>query len=425
MSNMAPTRERAAIQTITAATGNVSLLRVSGDAESSARQAGQNESPTAAVDAADRASREWDRLSHLLAHELRAPLRCIDGFGQALLEDYGDKLAEEGREQLRYIREAAREMAELIDGLVTFSGLSRCAMHQAQVDLSELARRTLARLSAANPDRQVKTIVARDLLAVGDGDQLGLVIDHLLGNAWKFTSRCALARLQFGATAVNGEQVYFVRDNGAGFDKAYSAKLFEIFQRLHLPDEFPGVGCGLAIVHRIVTRHGGRIWADGEVDHGATFYFTLQSAQSLSKAPEAATSGTSHFNIAFVIDDNAADGQLVATTLADLGVNAEVFRTARDALAAIDRGHPPLIFLDVALMQSDAVDVTRGLGERQYRGVVQLMSGGSLPLLEAVQRIGTRHGVTLAPPLQKPFARDAIVALAVRTGLSTSTTGGA
>jgi light-regulated signal transduction histidine kinase (bacteriophytochrome) len=217
------------------------------DDEGITRKPAPSESLRAASEEADAANRAWDSFSHVLGHDLRAPLRCIDGFGQALLEDHGDKLGDEGREYLRYIREAAREMVELIDALVTLSQVTRSAMHVSQIDLSAVARRTIARLCATNCDRHVETIIAPDLVAVGDSEQLGLAIEHLLGNAWKFTSKCALARIEFGASVVDGEQAYFVRDNGVGFDQAYASKLFGLFQRLHPPGELPGAGSGLAI----------------------------------------------------------------------------------------------------------------------------------------------------------------------------------
>jgi light-regulated signal transduction histidine kinase (bacteriophytochrome) len=243
--------------------------------DANARLAVLNDSLQAARAAADAANRELESFSHLLAHDLRAPLRCIDGFGEALLEDYADKLGDEGREQLRFMREAAQEMAALIDGLLTLSRVTRSEMRRDPVDLAALARLVVAQLRNDEPDRFVETIIADDLVAPGDCGLLRLVLENLLGNAWKFTSKCALPRIEFGATAENGQRTYFVRDNGVGFDMVYADKLFEVFQRLHSPGEFEGTGIGLATVQRIVKRHGGCVWAESKVDRGATFHFTL------------------------------------------------------------------------------------------------------------------------------------------------------
>jgi light-regulated signal transduction histidine kinase (bacteriophytochrome) len=223
---------------------------------------------------AETANRELEAFSYSVAHDLRAPLQSIGGFSQLLHEDYADKLDEEGRTYLRHVRESAQRMAQLIDDLLTLSRVARAALRSDTVDLSSLARDVLARLRRNGSDRRVEAVVEDGLVSVGDPGLLAIVLENLLGNAWKFTSKCRVARIEFRAQA-NQPVVYFVRDNGAGFDMAYAPKLFGVFERLHSADEFEGTGIGLATVQRIVHRHGGRVWAEGEVDRGATVYFTL------------------------------------------------------------------------------------------------------------------------------------------------------
>jgi light-regulated signal transduction histidine kinase (bacteriophytochrome) len=228
-----------------------------------------------AKEAAESAKRELEAFSYSVAHDLRAPLRSIDGFSQALLEDYSDKLDATGRAHLKTVRQSAQHMAQLIEDLLMLARVTQSELRRDQVDLSQLARSTVARLQGAQPDREVDVRIADGLVAHGDGRLLAIAIENLLSNAWKFTAKCPLARIEMGRTPVDGRVVYFVRDNGAGFDMAYASKLFGVFQRLHSAGEFEGTGIGLATVQRIVRRHGGRIWAQGEVDRGAAFYFTL------------------------------------------------------------------------------------------------------------------------------------------------------
>jgi PAS domain S-box-containing protein len=228
-----------------------------------------------AKEAAETANRELEAFSYSVAHDLRAPLRGIDGFSLALLEDYGDKLDDQGKLFLGNVREAAQHMAQLIENLLMLAGVTQSELKHERVDLSRIARSAAARLIAAERERHVELVVADDVVAHGDGRLLAIVFDNLLGNAWKFTAKRSVARIEFGRTQANGSSVYFIRDDGAGFDMAYSAKLFGVFQRLHRATEFEGTGIGLATVQRIVRRHGGRIWAEGEVGQGATFFFTL------------------------------------------------------------------------------------------------------------------------------------------------------
>jgi light-regulated signal transduction histidine kinase (bacteriophytochrome) len=227
--------------------------------------------------ATETANRELEAFSYSVAHDLRAPLRSIDGFSLALLEDYGDVLDETARLHLRYVREAAQDMAALIDGLLSLSRVTRSELRREIVDLAAIARHILEKLGRTAPGRIVKTTVAADLIAKGDARLLRGLLENLLSNAWKFTRNCAAATIEVGMTSIDGGKAYFVRDNGAGFDMAYADKLFGAFQRLHSVAEFEGTGIGLATAHRIVTRHGGRIWAEGKVGGGATFYFTLWS----------------------------------------------------------------------------------------------------------------------------------------------------
>ena len=221
------------------------------------------------------ANKELEAFSYSVSHDLRAPLRGIDGFSKALLEDYGDKLDETGKQFLHRVRTAAQRMAELIDNLLALSQVTRGDLIREQVNLSLLAQSVAAELKQSDPGREVEFQVTNDVLVEGDPRLLLIVIENLLGNAWKFTSKHSHARVQFGVSNENGEAVYYVRDDGAGFDMAYGSKLFGAFQRLHQANEFQGTGIGLATVGRIVRRHGGRVWAKGEVEKGATFSFTL------------------------------------------------------------------------------------------------------------------------------------------------------
>ena len=218
---------------------------------------------------------ELESFSYSVAHDLRAPLRSIDGFGLILLEDYGDKLDDAGKQYLSYVRDSAQQMARLIDDLLALARLTRAEFRPAPLDVSAIARTVAARLAQSNADRQVELVVAGGLRAEGDEGLLTIALENLMGNAWKFTRGCAKPRIEVG---VNDDEprAYFVRDNGAGFDMAYASKLFGMFQRLHSAAEFEGTGIGLATVHRIVRRHGGRIWAKGAVGQGATFFFTLE-----------------------------------------------------------------------------------------------------------------------------------------------------
>jgi PAS domain S-box-containing protein len=220
-------------------------------------------------------NRELETFSYSVSHDLRAPLRGIDGFGQALEEEYDDKLDDVGRDYLRRIRAATRRMGDLIDDLLNLSRVTRREMVQETVDLSTLARSVVAQLRRAEPARDVRVTIADGLVAQGDPHLLRIALENLLGNAWKFTGRAAQGTIALGATELDGTRAFFIRDNGVGFDMEFADKLFGAFQRLHGVKDFPGTGIGLATVQRIVTRHGGRIWAEAALGKGATFYFTL------------------------------------------------------------------------------------------------------------------------------------------------------
>lgn len=219
---------------------------------------------------------ELESFSYSVSHDLRAPLRTIDGFSHALLEDYGERLPEEGHAYLARVRAAAQRMGELIDDLLALSRVTRATAEQKRVDLSTLAEKILNGLLREKPDRRVTFSVAKGLIVEGDPQLLRIALENLLGNAWKFTSKVEHAQIEVGIQDDTEEPTYFVRDNGAGFNMAYADKLFGPFQRLHRMNEYPGTGIGLATVQRIIRRHGGRIWAESSIGKGATFFFTLR-----------------------------------------------------------------------------------------------------------------------------------------------------
>lgn len=222
------------------------------------------------------ANKEIEAFSYSVSHDLRAPLRSIDGFSQALLEDYRDRLDETGRDYLRRVRSAAQRMAQLIDDMLQLSRITRIEPNPEHVNLSAVAGAVIADCRRKSPDRAVEVTIQDGLEVDGDPRLLRVVLENLLGNAWKYTSKKAAAHIEFGSRTDAGDATFFVRDNGAGFDMAYADKLFGAFQRLHSVEEFEGTGIGLATVKRIIHRHGGEVWAEGAVDAGATFYFTLK-----------------------------------------------------------------------------------------------------------------------------------------------------
>ena len=222
------------------------------------------------------ANRELEAFSYSVSHDLRAPLRSIDGFSRILLEDYADRLDEEGEDYLGRVRAASKHMDTLIEDLLDLSRVSRGPLRREVIDLSAVARGIVQKLERSQPERKVRFVAEEGVVAFGDASLLAVALENLLGNAWKFTSKKEVATIEFGAVPYKGGDVaYYVRDDGAGFDTRYAEKLFGAFQRLHAPEEFEGTGIGLATVARIVHRHGGRVWAEGTVGEGATFFFTL------------------------------------------------------------------------------------------------------------------------------------------------------
>lgn len=224
---------------------------------------------------------ELEAFSYSVSHDLRAPLRAVDGFSRILLDEYTDCLDEKGQDRLKRVRAAAQRMAMLIDDLLKLSRITRSELKREDINLSALAGEVIEELRKQEPERTVQCTIQPDLIAWGDARLLRIVLDNLLGNAWKFTGKRPDAQIEFGMHKQDREQVYFVRDNGAGFDMAYAEKLFGAFQRLHETSEFPGTGIGLATAQRIIHKHGGRIWAEGEVEQGATFHFTLEARENL------------------------------------------------------------------------------------------------------------------------------------------------
>jgi signal transduction histidine kinase len=221
------------------------------------------------------ANRELEAFSYAVAHDLRAPLRGVSGFAEVLLADCAARLDDEGKDCLHEICDNAKRMAELIDALLSLSRVSRAELRASDVDLGAVARSVVRELAAGHPHGPCELVVAENAHADMDPRLARAMLENLLGNAWKFTSKVHSPRIEFGVRDVEGQQAFFVSDNGAGFDDAYASKLFAPFQRLHTNAEFPGTGIGLATVQRIVHRHGGRVWAEGHVGAGATFLFTI------------------------------------------------------------------------------------------------------------------------------------------------------
>lgn len=221
------------------------------------------------------ANKELEAFSYSVSHDLRAPLRAIDGFSRALLEDYYEQIDETGQNYLERVCAASRHMSDLIDDLLNLSRIGRSEMQSAPVNLSELARSISEQLQEREPERPVKFTIEENIVVVGDERLLRIALQNLFDNSWKFTSKQARAEIAFGQIKSAGKTEYFVRDDGAGFDMAYADKLFGVFQRLHTAKEFDGTGIGLVTVQRIIHRHSGFIRAEGEVGAGATFYFTL------------------------------------------------------------------------------------------------------------------------------------------------------
>jgi two-component system NtrC family sensor kinase len=222
-------------------------------------------------------NQELEAFSYSVSHDLRTPLRSIDGFSQLLLRDYADKLDERGQDFLRLMHSASQRMGELIDDLLELSRLGRLEMRRERVDLSALARLVAGKLQMIEPERTIQLVIEEGIVAEGDPRLLRVVLENLLGNAWKFTAKSDQQRVEFGAIQKDGQVTYFVQDSGAGFDMAYANKLFKPFQRLHSEADFAGTGIGLATVQRVIERHGGRVWAESAVHQGTTFFWTVSA----------------------------------------------------------------------------------------------------------------------------------------------------
>ena len=230
---------------------------------------------TAALEAANR---ELEAFNYSVAHDLRAPLRGIDSFSGLVIEKYSQQLGEEGVAYLNRVRGSAARMSQLIDALLSLAQVGRGQLQPIDMDFTYLVQSVASEIAAANPERAVAVAVAPGMRAYGDHGLLRIVVVNLLENAWKFTARRRRPAVEIGPCQNTAVPTYYVRDNGAGFDPAYASRLFAAFQRLHADREFPGTGIGLAIVQRVISRHGGTVWADSCPDHGATFYFTLPVA---------------------------------------------------------------------------------------------------------------------------------------------------
>jgi signal transduction histidine kinase len=224
-------------------------------------------------------NRELEAFSYSVAHDLRAPLRSINGFSQILIEDHHRELNPVGQEHLGRIAKAAQRMDEIIETLLSLARFSQCRLKRSLVDLSEMAHRSIADLQNAHKERSVEVVIAPQLSADCDGSLIRLALDNLLSNAWKFSAKRPDSRIEMGCRSDGDTPIYFIRDNGAGFDSDHAQGLFEPFHRLHRQKDFEGTGIGLATVQRIISRHGGRIWAESKPREGATFFFTLPSGQ--------------------------------------------------------------------------------------------------------------------------------------------------
>jgi light-regulated signal transduction histidine kinase (bacteriophytochrome) len=233
-------------------------------------------------------NKELEAFSYSVSHDLRAPLRSIRGFSEVLLERYCKQLDPTGQEFLRRACQSSQQMETLIEDLLKLSRVSRSELQRQQVNLSQIAQSIAAELKKSDPQRIVEFVIEPGLQARGDERLLRVALDNLLRNAWKFTGKQPRAKIEVGSST-GPPQAFFVRDNGAGFDMTYSNRLFGVFQRLHTVSEFPGTGVGLATVQRIISRHGGRVWATGEVNRGATFYFTLPLTEDVWNDPQFAS----------------------------------------------------------------------------------------------------------------------------------------
>ncbi len=221
------------------------------------------------------ANQELESFSYSVSHDLKAPLRTLDGFSEAVLSEYGDKLDETGKDYLERVKKASQNMSQMIEDLLKLSHVTRADMDICNVNLTDLAGSIVDELKSMQPDRQVEFIIVPDMKASGDRQLLKILLRNLMENSWKYTSQSSDARIELGFISQEDNIAYFVKDNGIGFDMKYAEKLFQPFQRLHNNKDYPGTGIGLATAQRVIRKHGGRIWAESEIGQGATFYFTL------------------------------------------------------------------------------------------------------------------------------------------------------
>jgi len=228
-----------------------------------------------AKDTAEAANRELEAFAYSVSHDLRAPLRSIAGFGRILYEDYFHHLNEDAKDALSRILSATEKMGRLIDDLLNLSRLTRTEMSREHLNLSRMVRKIAQAKESAYPERKVTFVIKDDLFAEGDSRLLAVALENLIENAWKFTGKSKSPRIEFGSVEKEGEKIFFIKDNGTGFDMTYAGKLFQPFQRLHAMDEFPGTGIGLATVKRVIERHSGRVWIEGELGKGTTVWFVV------------------------------------------------------------------------------------------------------------------------------------------------------
>ena len=220
-------------------------------------------------------NKELEAFSYSVSHDLRAPLRAVDGFSHILIEDFKDAIPAEANQYLQRISDASANMGQLIDDMLRLSRITRAELHLRPVNLSEMAASIMNELISREPKRKIKITIEADLSIIGDERLLQVALENLLNNACKFTMKKKNAQIKIGKTTRGGKDVFYIKDNGVGFDMAYSNKLFGAFQRLHSAEDFPGTGIGLAIVQRVIHKHGGQIWAESQPNLGTTFYFML------------------------------------------------------------------------------------------------------------------------------------------------------
>lgn len=221
-------------------------------------------------------NKELEAFSYSVSHDLRAPLRSIHGFCQMLVEDYSEQLDQAGLDYMMRVQSNALDMGSLIEDLLQLARITRCDFHKQKLDISDLAKETIDKLKQQNPERDIDIKLQNNLIADGDEHLISVALDNLLGNSWKYTSKTAHPIIEIGSDhSGNGHDIYFVKDNGAGFDMKYADKIFLAFQRLHSKEEYPGTGVGLATVQRVIDRHGGKVWAESHIGEGTTIYFTL------------------------------------------------------------------------------------------------------------------------------------------------------